>query len=52
VVNREGWSANNSLTIFYSTRQREGGYRSFASFDANPDDAPKLQLSYAGGGSK
>ncbi len=47
VVGRNGWSANNSLTIFYSTRQREGGYRSFASFDSNPDDAPKLQITYA-----
>lgn len=51
VVTRDGWSANNSLTIFYSTRQREGGYRNFCSYDSNPDHAPKLQITYAGAGS-
>jgi len=47
IINRDGWSANNSLAIFYSTRKREGGYRSFCSYDSNPDDAPKLQITYA-----
>ncbi|MHC4229338.1 MAG: C25 family cysteine peptidase [Planctomycetota bacterium] len=51
VVGRDGWSANNSLAIFYSTRQREGNYRSFCSYDSNPEDAPKLQIIYAGTGS-
>jgi type IV pilus assembly protein PilY1 len=51
VVGRDGWSANNSLAIFYSARQREGNYRSFCSYDSNPDNAPKLQVIYAGTGS-
>lgn len=51
VVNREGWSTNNSLAIFYSTREREGGYRNFCSYDSNPENAPKLLITYAGSGS-
>jgi hypothetical protein len=47
VINREGWSAGNSLAIFYSTRQREGGYRTFASFDSGPENAPQLVITYA-----
>lgn len=47
VVGREGWSANNSLAIFYSTRQPEGGYRCFSSYDRDDPNAPKLEITYA-----
>jgi hypothetical protein len=52
IVGRDGWSANNSLAIFYSTREAKGGYRRFCSYDLNPDYAPKLQITYAGTGSQ
>lgn len=45
VINRDGWSANNSLAIVYSTRS-EGGYRSFSSYDRGSDYAPKLEITY------
>ncbi|MHC4207673.1 MAG: hypothetical protein ACYSTT_23710 [Planctomycetota bacterium] len=47
VINRAGWSSNNSLTILYSTRSDEGGYRNFSSYDRGGDFAPKLEITYA-----
>ncbi|MHC4326916.1 MAG: C25 family cysteine peptidase, partial [Planctomycetota bacterium] len=47
VVNRDGWSANNSLAILLGTRQDHGGYRCFSSFDREGADAPKLEITYA-----
>jgi hypothetical protein len=46
VIDRAGWSPNNSLTILYSTRDREGGYRNFSSYDRGADLAPELQITY------
>ena len=46
VVDRAGWSPNNSLTILYSTRDSEGGYRNFSSYDRGSDLAPKLEITY------
>ena len=46
VIDRAGWSANNSLTILYGTRNNEGGYRSFSSYDRGVDLAPKLEITY------
>ena len=47
VIDRSGWSPNNSLTIIYSTRDSEGGYRNFSSYDRGGDLAPKLEITYA-----
>jgi hypothetical protein len=47
VVDRAGWSPNNSLTILYSARDIEGGYRNFYSYDYLRNDAPKLKITYA-----
>ena len=47
VINRAGWLSGNSLTILYSTREREGGYRNFSSYDRGGDLAPKLEMKYA-----
>jgi len=46
VINREGWSAGNSLAILYSTRS-EGDYRNFSSYDRGGSFAPKLEITYA-----
>jgi len=46
VINRDGWQPNNSLTILYSTRVREGGYRDFSSYDRSSDSAPTLEITY------
>ena len=46
VINRDGWQPNNSLTILYSTRDREGGYRNISSFDRGSDYAPILEITY------
>ena len=46
VVDRAGWSSNNSLTILYSTRDDEGGYRNISSYDRGVDLAPKLEITY------
>lgn len=46
VIRRDGWSAGNSLAIFYSTRQRKGGYRQFSSYDRGVDFAPVLEITY------
>jgi The GLUG motif len=46
VINRDGWSEGNSLAIFYSTRQRKGGYRQFSSYDRGVDYAPMLEIVY------
>ena len=46
VIDRVGWSSNNSLTILYSTRDNEGGYRNFSSYDRGGDLAPKLEITY------
>jgi hypothetical protein len=46
VIDRAGWSPNNSLTILYSTRDNEGGYRNFSSFEYSSDYAPKLEITY------
>ena len=46
VIDRAGWSPNNSLTILYSTRDSEGGYRNFSSYDRGVDLAPKLEITY------
>ena len=46
VIDRARWSANNSLTILYGTRNNEGGYRSFSSYDRGVDLAPKLEITY------
>jgi len=46
VIDRAGWSPNNSLTILYSTRDDEGGYRNFSSYDRGGDLAPKLEITY------
>jgi hypothetical protein len=45
VIDRDGWSANNSLAIIYSGRS-EGGYRNFSSYDRGSDYAPKLEITY------
>jgi type IV pilus assembly protein PilY1 len=47
VVDRAGWSPNNSLTILYSNRDIEGGYRNFFSYDLGRNHAPKLKITYA-----
>ncbi len=47
VIDRAGWSPNNSLAILYSTRDDEGGYRNFSSYDRSSDFAPKLEITYA-----
>ena len=46
VINSDGWQPNNSLTILYSTRVREGGYRNFSSYDRSSDSAPILEITY------
>ena len=47
VIQRDGWSTGNSLTILYSTRQPGGGYRNFSSCDGDSGDfAPKLEITY------
>ncbi|MFH1719232.1 MAG: C25 family cysteine peptidase [Planctomycetota bacterium] len=45
VVNRQGWSADNSLAFFISTA--EGGLRYFSSCDRGGGYAPRLQITYA-----
>ena len=45
VIDRDGWSANNSLTIICSSRS-EGGYRNFSSYDRGSDFAPRLEIKY------
>jgi hypothetical protein len=47
VINRAGWSPNNSLTILYSTRETEGGYRHYSSYDRGGDFAPRLEITYS-----
>lgn len=47
VVNRDGWSANNSMALLLSTRQVGGGYRCFSSYDRGQADAPRLEITYA-----
>ena len=47
VIDRAGWLPNNSLTILYSNRDIEGGYRNFFSYDSGRNDAPKLKITYA-----
>ena len=46
VIDRAGWSPGNSLTIIYSTRSDEGGYRNFYSYDRDGEFAPKLEITY------
>ncbi len=46
VIRRDGWSAGNSLAIFYSTREHKGGYRQFSSYDRGADFAPVLEITY------
>ena len=46
VIDRGRWLPNNSLTILYSTRDSEGGYRNFSSYDRGGDLAPKLEITY------
>ena len=46
VIDRGGWSADNSLAVIYSTRLRKGGYRNFSSFDSGSDYAPILEITY------
>jgi len=46
VIDRGGWLPGNSLTILYSTGEREGGYRNFSSNDRGGDLAPKLDITY------
>ncbi|MCK4782784.1 MAG: S8 family serine peptidase, partial [Desulfobacteraceae bacterium] len=46
VIDRSGWSPNNSLAIFYSTRTASGGYRWFSSYDRGSSYAPKLEITY------
>ena len=46
VIDRAGWSPNNSLTILYSTRDNEGGYRNFSSYDRGGNLAPELEITY------
>ena len=48
VVNRDGWSANNSLAILLRLRQ-SGGYRYFASYEQGDASAPKIEITYAVG---
>ncbi len=45
VIDRDGWSENNSLAIIYSSRS-EDGYRNFSSYDRGSDYAPKLEITY------
>lgn len=47
VIDRAGWSPNNSLTIIYGTRQDDGGVRHFSSYDRGSEYAPKLEITYA-----
>jgi len=48
VIDRSGWSENNSLAIFYSAREASGGYRYFSSYDRDGigSYAPKLEITY------
>jgi hypothetical protein len=46
IIDRTGWSTNNSLTILYNSRDKEGGYRNFSSYDRGGDLAPKLEITY------
>jgi hypothetical protein len=46
VIDRGGWSEDNALSIIYSTRIHEGGYRQFSSFDRGSDYAPILEITY------
>jgi hypothetical protein len=46
VINRDGWIANNSLAIIYSTRQNEGGHRKFSSYEYGSDYAAKLEITF------
>jgi hypothetical protein len=45
-IESRGWLTGNSIAILYSTRQPEGGYRNFSSFDRGSDSAPKLEITY------
>jgi len=45
LIDRDGWSSNNSLAIIYSSRS-EGGYRNFSSYDRDSDYAPKLEITF------
>lgn len=47
VIDRAGWSPINSLTILYGTRDNDGGYRNFSSYDRGGDFAPRLEITYA-----
>lgn len=47
VIDRAGWSPNNSLTVIYGTRQDDGGVRHFSSYDRGSEYAPKLEITYA-----
>jgi type IV pilus assembly protein PilY1 len=46
VVDRDGWSIDNSLAILYGTRQPKGGNRFFSSYDYGDNSAPKLEVTY------
>jgi type IV pilus assembly protein PilY1 len=45
IIDRDGWSADNSLAIIYSSRS-ESGYRNFSSYDRSSDYAPRLEITY------
>jgi hypothetical protein len=47
IINRPGWTANNSLTILYSTREYEGQWRKYSSYERGIEYAPKLEITYA-----
>ena len=47
VVDRAGWSASNSLTIIYGSREDDGGVRRFSSYDRGSEYAPRLEITYA-----
>ena len=46
VIDRGGWQPGNSLTILYGTRENDGGYRNFSSYERGSDLAPKLEITY------
>jgi len=43
VIDRVGWRSGNSLIVVYGTRDSDGGYRHFSSYDRGGDFAPKLE---------
>ena len=47
IIDRPGWTANNSLTILYGTRLFAGDWRKYSSYDRGIEYAPRLEITYA-----